>query len=169
MSAAKDISSVAGAAVLNGAIKKEQHFTAIFVRRAAARLAETGDSGFRLNPKSIKPVAPAVGAAEKRRLSPDHGAKKAANIAALQETLKESQREPQEKTRLTRTANSDYGWYWREPEAPVISRRPLAPAVCKRSGEVQYAEAFASVFLAGPFNKTQPVARSVERIDVKKG
>ena len=147
---AKDISSVEGSAIMLGTIKKEQLFTAIFAKRAAERFAATGDTGFRLNVKAIKPVAPAIGAGQKQRLSPDHGAKTAANLAALMVTLKEGQREPQAKTRLPRTAASEYGWYWKEPEAPVISQKPLAPAACARSGEVKYAEAFASVFMAGP-------------------
>ena len=147
---AKDISSVEGSAIMLGTIKKEQFFTAIFAKRAAERFAATGDTGFRLNVKAIKPVAPAIGAGQKQRLSPDHGAKTAANLAALMVTLKEGQREPQAKSRLPRTAASEYGWYWKEPEAPIISQKPLAPAACARSGEVKYAEAFASVFMAGP-------------------
>jgi hypothetical protein len=146
----KDISSVAGSAVLAGTIKKEQLFTALFSRRAAEKFAATGDTGFRLNPKSLKPVAQAIGAVEKRHLSPGHDAKREANTAALLETLKESQRAPQDKTRLPRTAASECGWFWQAPEAAVITRRPLAQAAVARSGEVQYAEAFASVFLAGP-------------------
>lgn len=145
-----DTASVAGAAILYGTIKKEQQFTALFAKRAADRLAATGDTGFRLNPKSIKPVTGAIGAAEKRHLSPDHGAKKAANLVALQATLALSAREPQAKTAMPRTAGSEYGWFWKAPEAPVIGQRPLAPAACARSGEVKYAEAFASVFMAGP-------------------
>ena len=145
-----DTSTTAGASILVGTIKKEQHFTAIFARRAADRLAATGDSGFRLNPRSIKPVAPAIGAAEKRRLPPGHAATRAANLVALQATLELGKREPQAKSAQPRTAASEYGWYWAAPEARAVGQRPLAPAVCARSGEVKYAEAFASVFLAGP-------------------
>lgn len=164
MSAAKDISSVEGSAQLLGTIRKEQHFTAIFAKRAADKFAATGDTGFRLNPKSIKPVAAPVGAVDKRRhASPDHDAKKAANLAALQATLNEAKREPQAKSRLPRTAASDYGWHWREAEAPLISRGPLQPAYSQRSGEVQYAESFASVFLAGPLCVRPDVGRGCVR------
>ena len=145
-----DTSTTAGASILVGTIKKEQHFTAIYARRAADRLAATGDSGFRLNPRSIKPVAPAIGAAEKRRLPPGHAAARAANLEALQATLALGKREPQAKSALPRTSASELGWFWQAPEAAAVGQRPLAPAVCARSGEVKYAEAFASVFLAGP-------------------
>jgi hypothetical protein len=147
---ALDTSSVAGSAILLGTIRKEELFTSLFARRAAERLAATGDTGFRLNPGAIKPVTGPIGAVEKRHLSPDHGAKREANLVALQATLALAAREPQAKSAMPRTASSEYGWDWRAPEAPVIGRRPLAPAVCARSGEVKYAEAFASVFMAGP-------------------
>jgi hypothetical protein len=208
MSAIKDISSLAGAAQMNAAIKKEMHFSAMFAKRDAARAAAAG-SPFRINPKAIRPVAAPIGAADKRRHSPDYATRKAADLEALKATLQESLRAPQEKSVLPRTTAGEYGWHWREPEAPIISKRPLAPTWQKRCGEVEYAEvrggsprgstaprarapstatpscqpaprtrtlttttsrqpppfvqSFASVFLAGPFNKTQPICRTVER------
>lgn len=189
MAAIKDISSLAGAAQLNAAIKKEMHFSAIFAKRDAERARKQG-SPFRINPKAIRPVAAPIGAVDKRRHSPDHASRKAANLDALKATLSQSLRAPQEKSHLPRTTAGEYGWHWKEPEAPVISKRPLEPTWHKRCGEVEYAEvracaarvpppllrlmftpppppdpaqSFASVFLAGPFDKTQPICRTVER------
>ena len=139
MSAIKDISSLAGAAQMNAAIKKEMHFSAIFAKRDAARNAAAG-SPFRINPKAIRPVAAPIGAADKRRHSPDYATRKAADLEALKATLQESLRAPQEKSVLPRTTAGEYGWHWREPEAPIISKRPLAPTWQKRCGEVEYAE-----------------------------
>lgn len=166
MAAIKDISSLAGAAQLNAAIRKEMHFSSIFAKRDAERKAATGLSPFRLNPKAIRPVAAPIGAVDKRRHSPDYATRKAADLEALKATLGESLRAPQEKSHLPRTSASEYGWHWREPEAPIISKRPLEPTWHKRCGEVEYAESFASVFLAGPFQKTQPICRTVERAPV---
>ena len=205
MAAIKDISTLQGAAQLNAAIRKEKHFSALFAARDAQRLAATGHSPFRLNPASLKPVAAAIGAVDKQRRAPDYAAKKEADLEALQATLAHSLRAPQEKTRLPRTAASEYGWHWADREAEAITRRPLAPTWQKRCGEVEYAEvrgaarappsaptpacvaltfshpraqhycyphpgaqAFASVFLAGPFNKTQPICRTTERAAVAK-
>lgn len=193
MAAIKDISTLQGAAQLNAAIRKEQHFSALFAARDAQRQAATGHSPFRLNPASLRPVAAAIGAVDKQRRAPDYAARKEADLAALQATLAHSLRAPQEKTRLPRTAASEYGWHWAEREAGIITRRPLAPTWQKRCGEVEYAEvrwarlrlfpaqsgrcltpshpdaqAFASVFLAGPFNKTQPICRTTERAAVAK-
>jgi hypothetical protein len=155
MSAIKDISSLAGAAQMNAAIKKEMHFSAIFAKRDAARNAAAG-SPFRINPKAIRPVAAPIGAADKRRHSPDYATRKAADLEALKATLQESLRAPQEKSVLPRTTAGEYGWHWREPEAPIISKRPLAPTWQKRCGEVEYAE----VRGGSPRGSTAPRARA---------
>ena len=140
MAAIKDISSLAGAAQMNAAIKKEMHFSAVFAKRDAERKAATGLSPFRLNPKAIRPVAAPIGAVDKRRHSPNYASRKAADLEALKATLSESLRAPQEKSHLPRTTAGEYGWHWREPEAPTISKRPLEPTWSKRCGEVEYAE-----------------------------
>ena len=170
MAAIKDISTLSGAAQLNAAIRKEQHFSALFASRDAARRAATGASPFRLNPAALKTVARTIGAADPHAAhrGPGHAAQKAADLEALRATLSASRRAPQEKDPLPRTTAGEYGWHWKAAEAPQIARRPLVPAWNKRCGEVVFAEAFASVFMAGPFDKTQPICRAVERAEVAK-
>lgn len=122
----QDNYSLAAQALIRGAILKEQHFTAIYAARDRARRAATGEDPFRVNPKSIKPVAAAIGAADKRHLTDAMHAREAANKAALLDTLRASMRPPQARTRLPATAAQEVGWNW--AAAPGITRAPLVPA-----------------------------------------
>jgi hypothetical protein len=162
MSALKDISSVEGSAALLGAIRKEQFFTGIFARRAREKREKTGETGFTLNPKTLKPVAAPVGTIDKRKYTAEDELARTRNLVALQDTLKASQKEPQEKTHLPRSAASDVGWHWKDPEAAIISRKPLRKNANPRCEEVRHGENFAAIFLAGPFNKTQPICRTFD-------
>jgi len=162
MSALKDISSVEGSAALLGAIRKEQFFTEKFARAAERRFAETGKSDFQLNPKALKPVTAGVGVVDKSHKSAEDEEKKEENLKALKAILGQSTRTPQERSSLPVTAANDLGWHWKDPEAAIITRKPLTSNSCKRCDEVKYGEAFASCFFAGPFNKTQPIARSYQ-------
>lgn len=94
----QDNYSLAAQALIRGAILKEQHFTAIYAAR------ERREDPFRINPKTIKPVAAAIGAADKRHLTDAMHAREAANKAALLDTLRASMRPPQARTRLPATA-----------------------------------------------------------------
>jgi hypothetical protein len=156
----RDNQSEQAQALIRGAIKKEQHFTAMFAARDRKRRELTGQDPFKINPKALKAVAAPIGQADKRRMDSAATAREEANKATLVATLQAASRPPQERTRLPATAAQEIGWDWKS--APAISQPPLTPAYHAMSEILKFAENYSVTMFAGPFDKTQPIARSTE-------
>jgi hypothetical protein len=120
--------------------------------KAAAGSAPT----FTLDVSKLKPVTAKVGAASEKTLTAAEETARQNNLALVSETIRRKQAPNQDKMALPPTAASEVGWL--ALHYGDISR-PLTIATHKKSEIVAYGEAYAVVNKAGPFDKTQPVAR----------
>lgn len=149
----KDISTLEGVAFWRDSIRTEQKFLAMHSRKAAEANGGTSPAReFRLNPHALKPVAPPVGSAEKRRYSPEQLEARAANLATLRDSVRDAARPPQERSALPLRTSDECGWYARHALAAVITRPPLGATAHRRSEEVCYSERYAATMGTGPFS-----------------
>ena len=160
VSGRRDNQSEQAQALIRGTIKKEQHFTALFAARDKARQEATGEDPFRINPKTLKAVAAPIGYLDKRRPDPEKTAREAVNKESLVAMLQQSNRPPQARSKLPMTLAQEIGWDW--SEAGLISKPPLTPAYHEMSEILKFAENYSVTMGAGPYAKTQPIARSTE-------
>ncbi len=126
------------------------------LRRHTAAAKEHGD-GFHLDVSALKPVTGKIGAASAAAgLSEEAAATRRANVELVKSTIAAKARGPTEKYALPPTASLEIGWF--AAQHTSLSQ-PYKYFVHKKSDIAQYGEDYSSVFSAGPYDKTQPVAR----------
>lgn len=121
------------------------------------RTREGGTSEFKLNPATLKPLTQKIGYAPDRRVSPEETAAFQRDVEALSHTLATARRLPSERGDFPETASQDLGWYAQRFYSSIA--KPYRVATHKTSEEVAFGKVYASTMGAGPFDKTQPLAR----------
>jgi len=150
-----DVSTMAGLLKYRDQIRKEVN--------ALRRSNAGGAAAFSLNPATLKPVVAKVGEAPARRVSPEETAAFNRDVVELRATLAKSRRTPQQRAPdgVPETASQEVGWLSAQYYDAIS--KPLRMATHKVSGEVEFAQAYAIAYKAGPFDLTQPIARSTSR------
>ncbi len=137
---------IAGLLRFRDQIKKELQALA---KRPASNTA------FSLDPSSLKPVAKKIGEGVAAS-TPAELAAREANVATVRNTIAMKNRAPQEKYKAPPTSSSEVGWFAHEY---TDLARPFKQWTHAKSDVAGYGEDYAKAFRAGPFDKTQPVAR----------
>jgi hypothetical protein len=114
---------------------------------------------FYLNPGSLKPIAPAIGTAPATAtMNESQKAVWRADVTALQESIAVKARPAQARMEAPPTASAEIGWYAAAWQSRIS--KPFALEVHSKSDVAKYGEDYGRCMQAGPFDKTQPVARN---------
>lgn len=128
--------------------------------KALSRVSKSNsNSAFALDPTTLKPVTGKIGAAAPSvGLSDMERTQKQADVELLRETIARKTLPPARKFDAPPTASMDYGWLLGDSRWAEISK-PYSMAIHKASDIIEHGREFSRVFKAGPFDKTQPIAR----------
>lgn len=127
------------------------------VVRAELKAADKAQPGsFTLNPKKLAPVTGKIGY-EPPPENPAETLRRTQVKLELQSTIEDAAKTPRQKQQRPRTTNQEVGWFvqeegtWKET-SDLTTTHKSAP-------ETRYFADYITTFKAGPFDKTQPIAR----------
>jgi hypothetical protein len=127
------------------------------VKTLRNKAADPGNAPtFTLDVGKLKPITAKVGQGQEKILTPEQTLARDANLSLVAESIRRKQAPAQDKMALPPTSASEVGWLSLHH---MNLARPYTIATHKKSEIVAYGEAYAVVNKAGPFDKTQPVAR----------
>jgi len=122
--------------------------------KAVAKHAKTQRT-FNLDPTALKPVTKKIGEAG-TKLTEAEMTLKQNNISLVQETIRLKNRLPQDKYEVAPTSSAEVGWL----AAKYTSlSKPYQVFTHVKSDVAEYGELYVKTMKAGPYDKTQPVAR----------
>lgn len=110
---------------------------------------------FNLDPTALKPITGKIGQGA-APLTEEAMQTKRKNISLVQETIRHKNRLPQDKYDVPPTSASEIGWL----SAKYTSlAKPYQVFTHHKSDIMEYGEDYVKTMNAGPYDKTQPVAR----------